>query len=78
MLCGGLFGWSVVFVGMDVEVWNLTEHGTARSGAVEIFNIVGRIRDPKSVAEFCYALNGGPRTSIYFNRGEGRQSRVCP
>jgi hypothetical protein len=50
----------------QLEVWNLTRGLVARSGAVDIFNIVGRLKEPRSVASFSYSLNGGPETPVFF------------
>jgi hypothetical protein len=52
----------------QIEIWNLTDGGMARSGCVDIFNIVGRIEEPASVEEFAYQLNGGPEVPIVFAR----------
>jgi hypothetical protein len=50
----------------QLEVWNLSRGLVARSGAVKIFNIVGRLKAPGSVASFSYRLNAGPQTPIFF------------
>ena len=60
----------------DLEVWNLTHGGTARTGAVDIFNIVGRLHRPSDVGEFSYSLNDGPLTPVFFNRTSERDGRL--
>jgi hypothetical protein len=52
----------------QIEVWNLTDGGIARSGCVDIFNIVGNVHDPASVEEFAYQLNDGPELPVFFAR----------
>jgi hypothetical protein len=59
-----------------LEVWNLTDNGIARSGCVDIFNIVGRILVPDSVRQFVYELNGGPEMPIFFARGADAEARL--
>jgi hypothetical protein len=50
----------------QLEVWNLSRGLVARSGAVDVFNVVGRLKVPRSVASFTYRLNRGPETPIFF------------
>ena len=52
----------------QIEVWNLTDGGIARSGCVDIFNVVGRVVDPTSIEEFTYQLNDGPEAPVFFVR----------
>ena len=52
----------------QIEVCNLTDGKTARSGCVDIFNIVGRVADPASIEEFTYRLNAGPEVPVFFTR----------
>lgn len=52
----------------QVEIWNLTDGGIARSGCVDIFNVVGRVADPASIEKFTYKLNDGPETPVFFAR----------
>lgn len=58
------------------DVWNLTKGGIARCGCVDIFNVVGRIRDPDAVETFTYRLNGGFETPVFFLRSGSRQGRL--
>lgn len=49
-----------------LEVWNLSQDGVARSGAVDIFNVVGRLKAPDTVRAFSYRLNGKAWTPIFY------------
>jgi hypothetical protein len=60
----------------QLEVWNLSRGLAARSGAVEMFNVVGRLRAPGSVASFSYRLNGGPETPIFFVANRSNEGRL--
>lgn len=60
----------------QLEVWNLTDGGIARSGCVDIFNIVGRVADPISIEEFSYRLNGGPERPVFFARRSDPAARL--
>lgn len=63
----------------DFEIWNLTRDGAARSGAVDIFNIVGRVKAPTAVKRFSYRLNGHPDRQIFFTSDGSRTGRLrCP
>lgn len=63
----------------DFEIWNLTRNGVARSGAVDIFNIVGRVKAPTEVKLLSYRLNGHRDRQIYFTRaGSGTERLRCP
>ena len=57
-----------MFEGDEIDVWNLSNGGVARCGAVDIFNIVGRVRDVSSLEEFMYQLNDGPERPVFFVR----------
>jgi hypothetical protein len=52
----------------EIDVWNLSRGGVARCGAVDIFNIVGHVRDAGNLEKFTYRLNGGPEVPIFFVR----------
>jgi hypothetical protein len=52
----------------QIAIWNLTDGGIARSGCVDIFNIVGNVADPASIEKFAYQLNDGPEVPIFFTR----------
>jgi hypothetical protein len=52
----------------QIEIWNLTDGKIARSGCVDIFNIVGRVADPASIEKFAYQLNDGPEVPVCFTR----------
>jgi hypothetical protein len=60
----------------QIEVWNLTDGGIARSGCVNIFNIVGRVVDPPSIEEFSYQLNDGPEVPVFFAREQEPGARL--
>jgi hypothetical protein len=60
----------------QIEIWNLTDYGTARSGCVDIFNIVGKVADPACVEEFAYQLNDGPEVPIFFARSNEPGARL--
>jgi hypothetical protein len=60
----------------QLEVWNLSHGLVARSGAVDLFNIVGRLKAPRSVASFTYRLNRGPETPIFFVAGSSSSGRL--
>lgn len=64
--------------GDDVEVWNLADGVPAVFGAQDIFNVVGRVREPERVASMTYVLNGAPRRSVAFAAGApaGRLART--
>jgi hypothetical protein len=59
-----------------LEVWNLTDGGQARCGAVDIFNIVGRLKAPGDAASLSYRLNGGEPCPVYFNASGETEPRV--
>lgn len=56
----------------DIEVWNLTAGGVARSGAVSIFNVVGRLTRPAHVAAAHYRINDEPERPVYFEADRSR------
>jgi hypothetical protein len=60
----------------QLEVWNLSRGLVARSGAVETFNVVGRLKAPRSVASFSYRLNDGPETPIFFVANGSNSGRL--
>lgn len=60
----------------DFEIWNLSDAGTARNGALDIFNIVGRVKQPETVRELRYRLNNRPSMPVYFNRTAKRDGRL--
>lgn len=59
-----------------LEIWNLTPDVMTTVGAQPIFNVVGRLKSPQTVSEFCYRLNDGPDKKIVFNQKHGRQGRL--
>ncbi len=61
----------------DLDVWNLTDGGDARSHAVHIFNVVGSLRSPREVDELTYSINGAPPRPVAFNRGDWFGSRLA-
>lgn len=65
-----------MFESAEIEVWNLTAGGAAKAGAVEIFNITGKLRRPDEVKELRYELNGAGVRSVYFNRTTGPEPRL--
>jgi hypothetical protein len=60
----------------QLEVWNLSRDLVARSGAVDVFNIVGRLKAPHSVTSFTYRLNRGPETPIFFVAKDSSSGRL--
>lgn len=58
------------------EIWNLTEGRPVRCGAVDIFNLVGRIKLPETVNKVAYSLNGSDSVPVYFNRNSGPSGRL--
>lgn len=60
----------------QVEIWNLSRDGVVRCGAVDIFNIVGRLKSPGTVSGFSYRLNGGPELPIFFLADGGAPGRL--
>lgn len=60
----------------ELDVWNLTPGGAARSGAVDIFNVVGRLHNPREVDRVVYELNGAPPTPVYFIRQRYESGRL--
>ena len=59
-----------------LEIWNLTEGQAALFGSVSIFNVVGRIKEPETVADVAYRLNGEGPVPIYVNREPRRSGRL--
>lgn len=57
-----------MFTTDNIEVWNLTPGGVARSAAVTIFNVVGRLKHPQQIAAAYYRLNDEVERPIYFER----------
>ena len=49
----------------DLEIWNLTPGGEACVDALEVFNVVGRLKRPRECRELWYALNGGERRPVF-------------
>jgi hypothetical protein len=60
-----------------LEIWNLTDGGCAKSEAVAIFNIVGRLYNAQSIESCSYSLNNSPSVPVYFNRTNQRDGRLC-
>lgn len=60
----------------ELDVWNLSRGGVARAGSVDIFNVVGRVRDPGTLGGFTYRLNGGPERPVFFVRPGARGDRL--
>lgn len=59
-----------------IEIWNLTDGKKAVFGSVSIFNIVGRIKQPETVSNVTYDLNGAAPVPIYVNREARRSGRL--
>lgn len=57
-----------MFTSDSVVVWNLSPGGVARSGAVSMFNVVGRLRHPELVEAAYYRINDEPEVRIYFEQ----------
>lgn len=60
----------------ELDIWNLTPGGTARSGAVDIFNVTGVLHTPSEVDRFVYELNGSSPTPVYFTRQRDEDGRL--
>jgi len=60
----------------EIDLWNLSRGGIARSGAVDIFNVVGHVRDPDTLDAFNYRLNDGAETPIFFLRPGAKGGRL--
>jgi hypothetical protein len=61
-----------MFTTDNIVVWNLSPGGTARSGAVSIFNVVGRLKRPEGIREVSYRLNGDDEMPVYFEKERAR------
>lgn len=61
-----------MFTTDNIAVWNLTPGGVARSGAVVIFNVVGRLKDPEGVRSAHYRINDEAEAPIYFERDKAK------
>jgi hypothetical protein len=65
-----------MYVTEDLEIWNLTPGIPAMTGAQRIFNIVGHLKRPETVALLTYRLNGGPEKPVFFNDTQERSGRL--
>jgi hypothetical protein len=65
-----------MFESDELVIWNLTPGQVARCGAVDIFNVVGRVRHSEEIADFSYSLNDGPETPICFQCRD-EKDRLC-
>lgn len=63
----------------SLEIWNLTDGGTACTGALDRFLVVGRILDHRlGGLPLKYQLNGGPLTPVAQNPTEAMRERLAP
>lgn len=60
----------------SLTVWNLTPDGEVVTGAQRLFNVLGRVAAPDTIARFSYRLNGGPERPVVFSQSEKRLGRL--
>ncbi|MCG8546160.1 MAG: hypothetical protein MJE12_18335 [Alphaproteobacteria bacterium] len=54
-----------MFATEDLEIWNLTPGGTARTGAQAIFNVAGRVKRFSGGSRLFYSLNGEAEQPVF-------------
>lgn len=60
----------------QLDIWNLTPGGVARTGAQPIFNVVGRVHDLATFQSLTVRLNDGAPCPVVVNTAQGRSGRL--
>ncbi len=60
----------------QLEIWNLSQGGVVRVGALPNFNLLGRVREVAGVRELGYSLNGSERRPVVLQREDDEGMRL--